>query len=436
MTLTGTTLQLTQLVGISATEFTYSSSVSIPNGTRATVYLRTEQRDQEQWVDVNFDTANHAAILILSRAKVDGLSETATITWQPGATGEIVVHGADRPELGKDNAYTGDQAITGDVTFPSTTTHGLGTAKLTTTERDALTGVPDGAIIFNITLDVTQIFFNSQWNSLGVSTPPPTAADTIKGLVDIATLVEQQNGTAVDATSGAQNALVVAQTTKVSAGAGDHGKVVLLEAAGEIDATIAGATKTEIAQALSGISANLTAAKLGNVVGGGNADTEHIHSILKTASIPANSFIASGGSPTLSADTDVGAGATYTLDQNITESIIVTIPIPSQAGTSITSIVLKTWARGTTGNVVLNISTSRNTDGGATTSDSDQRAYSGSGGTAFRQHDIIINAAAYNATDTLFIAGDTLRLKIERVGGDGSDTLAADLLIMAAAITF
>lgn len=64
----------------------------------------------------------------------------------------------------------------------------------------------------------------------------PNAADTTAGKVDIASATEMQNGTATDGTSGALNVVPVSQTTKTSAGAGDHGKVPVLDSTGKLAA--------------------------------------------------------------------------------------------------------------------------------------------------------------------------------------------------------
>lgn len=97
--------------------------------------------------------------------------------------------------------------------------------------------------------------------------------------LDLATGGVSTAGAGIDITAGTISIDLADGTVFVatSAGAGDSGKVVILDANGQIDQTFIGATYAEIEQALSGISANVNQTNLDTLTAGSTSDADSLH---------------------------------------------------------------------------------------------------------------------------------------------------------------
>jgi len=271
MPLTGTRLTLSSKVTPSSTEssteFTYESNDTIANGTVATVYLRTTDKASEQWVDVTFDSANHANIDILSKNKVDGTSETATITLQPGSVGELVIHGANQIDNTLDNEFSGTTTFSEDVKVADTKGIILG----------------DGSSNIKVYADnaTGDLYFIDKNNTLKTLSQLAVAGSDEKTKVSIA-----------DTTDGFLDSKIVAGdglVTSILNPAADEDLNIEIDIAatndllkitgGEVDTNLT-STKAELDK-LSGFTGDSTGLNTVTDGASSNADSYHTHSINK-----------------------------------------------------------------------------------------------------------------------------------------------------------
>ena len=152
-----------------------------------------------------------------------------------GTLGKYTLHSAQINKFVQkdaDQTISGNNVNTGTNTYTSTTKTGLIVQNLTTAERDALTGVANGAIIYNTTLGEFQVYQGGAWSSLASGSTQPDASTTVAGKVELATAAERAAGTS---TGGSGAALVPTNDAlvKTSSGAGDENKIPILDSTGK-----------------------------------------------------------------------------------------------------------------------------------------------------------------------------------------------------------
>ncbi len=126
-------------------------------------------------------------------------------------------------------------AFTGPVTISGSSSY-LGLPQLTTTQRDALVSPQSGWKIQNTTTGTEQTYEGGVWtdNATGAT---PNGSTTVAGKFQAATVANQIAHTSV----GSTGALLVPQVGNMvttSSGAGDAGKLALLNASGVYDASV------------------------------------------------------------------------------------------------------------------------------------------------------------------------------------------------------
>lgn len=115
--------------------------------------------------------------------------------------------------------------------------------------------------------------------------------------------------------------------------------------------------------------------------------------------------------------------------KDVTASVKVTGPY-----TSLSSIVLNTLPQATAnGNVVLSVTLYRDRLSTTQQTDTDQRAYTYNA-TSAQALNVSVNSAAFNGITLQ--DGDIVSIRIQRVGADGSDTFAGDVILQGVTVTF
>lgn len=180
---------------------------------------------------------------------VRGLDKDATTTGdatdankkdhKSGVLVEIVLHSVDINEYlqnDADNTITGDNTFTGTNTFSGTSKVLTIIQNVTTVERDALTGVVTGAIVYNTTADEFQVYDGATWDTIPDGAVYEFAQEAQKGTVELSTTTDTQNATQYGE-SGAGVVLRTEDLVKTRAGNSDAYKVVVLNSDGNIDET-------------------------------------------------------------------------------------------------------------------------------------------------------------------------------------------------------
>lgn len=168
------------------------------------------------------------------------LTDNDTSIQQDHAVGspiKIVHHSAEMNKLVQndaDNTLSGANTISGTTTYTGTTESALVVQSVTTTERDAFTTTTNGNIIYNETAGEFQVYQGGAWSTVSSGSTQPNASTTVAGKVEEATVAEQIALTATGAT-GARLYAAVANMVNSSAGAGDEGKILLLDSSGTFD---------------------------------------------------------------------------------------------------------------------------------------------------------------------------------------------------------
>ncbi len=112
--------------------------------------------------------------------------------------GKFVAHSLDINRFiqkDKDNTLSGANVVSGSITFTSTTGATLKLQRVTTTQRDALTGVTEGCLVKNDTTGLIDAYLGGVWVELGVASAPTFASETVAGTVEKATDAEFIIGT-------------------------------------------------------------------------------------------------------------------------------------------------------------------------------------------------------------------------------------------------
>lgn len=143
------------------------------------------------------------------------------------------------PKLDIANTFTADQTFSAGIALTGTTKT-LQVAQMTTTQRDAIATPANGMIIYNTTTSVMNQYIGGTWTTFATGSVS-NATNAAAGKVDIATVAEIAAATALDATSGASNALVVANTAVNSASSNwASGAIPALNTAKLLDGSLGG----------------------------------------------------------------------------------------------------------------------------------------------------------------------------------------------------
>lgn len=233
-----------------------------------------------------------------------------------------------KANLDRAGTWTAAQTFsTGSSVTPTNTTtpvyHGQ---SLTTSQRDALTGVSNGDWIYNSTLNQTQWREGGSWVTNATGSTVADASTTVAGKVEEAILSEVSAGTAAGGT-GARLFINPSLVKKSSSGAAE-GNVVALNSSVVVDPSIGG---TGVVSPTSGSvyigagSSSMTAvAPTANTFLGGNGTTWSATTgvpVLKYVNTADSTDISGGGTGDQAFSTaytipanDLVAGATYVLE--------------------------------------------------------------------------------------------------------------------------
>ena len=132
---------------------------------------------------------------------------------------------------------SGTPAVTGTLTFPSTTLTGLVIQSVTTTQRLALTGVVNGAIVYDSTIGELWQYITGAWSAVAAGSTQPNASTSVAGKVQEATVAQVGAGTQTGST-GADLFINPTAVVTASAGAGSANYLVALNASGLVDSTM------------------------------------------------------------------------------------------------------------------------------------------------------------------------------------------------------
>lgn len=161
-----------------------------------------------------------------------------------------------------DKVDIGGDTMTGLLQFSGTTNPGIKMNSLTTAQRDALSAA-NGEVIYNTTTSELNVYQGGAWVAIASGSTQPNGSTTVAGKYQTATVAQQLAATATGST-GAQLVPVTANMVTTSAGAGDAGKIAVLNASGVFEnsvmnAATTGASKTLISKANSQIDDSLLA---------------------------------------------------------------------------------------------------------------------------------------------------------------------------------
>lgn len=157
-----------------------------------------------------------------------------------GVTVSFVYHSYDINLLvdsAGDNDFSGDNTVTGSFTFVSTAHATFRLQNVTTVQRLALTGLADGVLLYDTTLDEPYIYAAGAWYPLATGGSQPDATESVKGVAQLATITNQQNAD-VTGSTGAGLALQPRYLIQTSAGAADAYKIVILDGTGFYDDSV------------------------------------------------------------------------------------------------------------------------------------------------------------------------------------------------------
>lgn len=143
-----------------------------------------------------------------------GLNKNATTTTSTTSTnrknhasgttvGKLVYHSQQINQVfqkDKDNTVSGNTTFTGTNLFSSTTLATLNLQRVTTTQRNALTGVVEGSIVKNDTTGLVDVYLGGTWVELGVASAPSNATTSVAGISQKATTAETIAGTDIGST--------------------------------------------------------------------------------------------------------------------------------------------------------------------------------------------------------------------------------------------
>lgn len=214
----------------------------------------SEQSDatlKREWIYYTGTSVDATTKVATLSGVVRGISST-TSDVTSGSTGQSFAKGATvrfvtfhdllnkKANLDRANTWSAAQsfAANGNITPTSTTTPVYHGQRLTTTQRDALTGVLDGDWIYNTTANQTQWYEGGAWVTNAAGGTVADASTTVAGKVEEAVLSELSAGTAAGAT-GARLFVNPSLFKKTSSGAAE-GNAVQLNSSSVVDPTLGG----------------------------------------------------------------------------------------------------------------------------------------------------------------------------------------------------
>lgn len=199
--------------------FVCNGMTSLGNNTyRTTVTARGLDKDAQTTADVS--TTNQKTFNITTPCKV-------------------VTHSYDWVlKMSKDgnNTVAGDNTWTGTNTVSNTTSAGVIPQSVTTAQRDALTGLVDGAMIYNSTTGTTQVYEAGAWEDVPTGSTNPNATETIQGKMELATVADQlsaANGTLTTSAVVLQPRYL--KKTASSTQSDDASRITILDSTGKIN---------------------------------------------------------------------------------------------------------------------------------------------------------------------------------------------------------
>ncbi len=164
----------------------------------------------------------------MSTTAIPSVSLGSGSTWIAWTPIKLVAMHDQIPDINEDTEYAGVDTFV-DINFTGTTTGGLRVKSLTTTQRDAISNVANGMIIYNSTTQALNQYVGWAWTTIG---------DT--GTVTATTVVEGKSRLATGADLAAHTAGAVVVTAssavKTSSGAADENHMPVLNAAGQLAA--------------------------------------------------------------------------------------------------------------------------------------------------------------------------------------------------------
>jgi len=179
------------------------------------------ETSKEEWVSFGSTTLNGDGTTTLGDV-VRGLNTSGdTFTGDssrafPHSGGVCVVELVDYHSLfnlkankDRDNTMSGNNTFTKILGFSGSEGQ-LQPPRLTTTERDALSGVQNGTIIYNTTVGEEQLYNGGNWYSIALGSTQPNASETLAGKSEEATQTENDSG----ASSGGTGADLFATPNK------------------------------------------------------------------------------------------------------------------------------------------------------------------------------------------------------------------------------
>ena len=175
----------------SDTSITFAVTATDPWSSVTTGVMKVNEGSSSEWIAFTGITVNSSTSITLTGC-TRGLDKDATSLTDNssgykkdhgvGTVGYLVLHSATInkfPELDADNTFTGSIAFSGTTGIPK-----MKLPVYTTAQRDTLTSVADGHIIFNSSLGVSQIYTGGAWYDLSTGTTTiPLATDAIAGRV-------------------------------------------------------------------------------------------------------------------------------------------------------------------------------------------------------------------------------------------------------------
>lgn len=245
---TARTGSLAQSIAVGATPTTILIDITENWGVTSGV-VRVGVGDSREWFSftgLTVVTANSRIQLTgVTRAlkkNATSLTDNDTATYAKShAIGSKVILTQHSAQINKlvqedaDNTISGDNTLTGTNSFVSTSKATLITQNVTEAQRDALTGVTDGAEVYNTDNGTQDVYIGGSWQHLSTGTAS-NASETTAGVVELATVAEQGSA----ASTGGTGAPTVVQTQYLigtSAGSGDENKIAILDSSGKYDSS-------------------------------------------------------------------------------------------------------------------------------------------------------------------------------------------------------
>lgn len=188
------------------------------NTYRTTVLARGLDKDAQTIADVS--TSNQKTFNITTQCKV-------------------VTHSYDwvlKMSKNGNNTVTSDNTWTGTNTVSNTTSAGIIPQSVTTAERDALTGVVDGAMITNSTTGTTQVYEAGAWEDVPTGSTNPNATESIQGKMQLSSVANQLAG--ADGTLTTPAVVIQSRYLKKTASStqtDDASRITVLDSNGDIN---------------------------------------------------------------------------------------------------------------------------------------------------------------------------------------------------------